>query len=449
MDAATIAILTGTSSSSVFSTSGGTLPDVAQGKLYMSVDGVTTIQRFMYMLPPQPLVGINGGTDLFLVTLVDFRYFANFGSVTNADGNWGSTGTTGNKWGDLILRAVNAALASVSTTTSGVWPPESVYGQPDIDSDFYTYFGPPDSVAEAALWNVGRTMSADYVIIRWSDASGFATAARAAAAPNKIAGGQFWNPLQSGATEFRTGPVMPNSITTVFPFWYDGYGYYDALSAIGSAHSDDADPRTHSGDGEYGNVQSQTYGPADLGSPYTSLVVTPGTINANNLTLRTTAKAVFDTATGLWNSANKTALQALALQLTKDFYDYQLQNFVETYRGLVSFDSRACLDVVYSYWPEPMTRVSRRPFNDYPTQFGHGLSDITVAERVQIVHITGVQSGGFWPAVIAPGGTSTGVVVNVKDANNSTLTVGLNYLAIRAKAPGSASPVPLYYTCKD
>lgn len=450
MAAADVSVLVGNvSPGSCYSNSGS--PDLQIKVFTAKVDGVTTIQRYMYMLPPMPLVGLNGGADLYLVTLVDARYYAQFGSVGSGAGG-GTTWASFNNWQQMITTALaqagmNSAAypggPSGAPSTYGTWPPESLYGQPDIDSDFYAFAGPPGIMADAALAATGRVVTGDYTVIKWADANTFATAARSANATNRAAGGVLWPQHQSGSTELPLVAHLPAEVTVAFPWWNDGMGYRQADPA--SAKTDDFDPRSHASDGEYGYNYSLTYLASSLGAPYSSLVF-DGSTAGINLNLRTTAKAVFtpDNSAGVQNA---TQLNNLGTQLAKDFYDAQLQSVTETYVGLVTFDYKAAFDVSYCFYPEAMTRISRRPLNEYPSRFGHGFGDQSAPERVQLCKPTGPVSGGFYPAVIAPGGGSTGVTCYLSPTNGETLSVGVNYPAIRAKTSFNGSPArPIYYT---
>lgn len=447
MHRADVAALIGTGAASVYYDSSGGIPSLTAGTLRMSVDGVTTITRRMYLLPPQPAFGLNGGADLYVVTLVDGRYFAQFGSVGSAANgltSWTAGTPPQNSWEGMIDGAVINATGSASLPTFyGTWPPESVYGQPELDSDFYAFAGRPGPMSDSALACTGRVLCAGpdplYTVIRWADANAFAAAARAANAAERRAGGSIF----SGYADLALVAHLPSSIQVQFPNWHAGYGY-DTCGNLAGGHGDDADPRTHSADGEYGLSTAVNVTRASLGAPYATMPADT-TTSGIALNLRTTAKALY-APDGTWDAANQTQCNNLAAQLAKDFYDSQLQSLTETYRGLIAFDARAALDVVYSYWPEPMTRVSRRPLNDYPTRFGHGFGDQSAPHRVQICQVTGPISGGYYPALIAPGGSTISTqVVYLFPTNGEALLIGTNYKAVRSQFGSHGSPAKAVY----
>jgi hypothetical protein len=440
MAAADVAALTGTGPRSRYYDSGSGLPRLQSCVFRMGVVPSTTITRTMYLLPPVPLTGLGGSADAYLVTLVDDRYWGQFGTLpTGGLSGWGFNNT----WQALIQNLLNQSLGSSAVSYPAPWPPAAAYGQPDLDSDFYTFGSPVGPMADAALASVGRVLCGDYAVVRWADANAAAAAARTANAAARIAGGALWPLHQAGGTELALVAHLPNTVQVVFPHWITGSGYAAATLLSGPILTG-CDPRPHSSDGEYGQATVLAYTPADLGSPYDSLVTDSGTPNGASVTLRTTAKAVYPANYGSGGGVtNLAAMQDLAKQLAMDFYDCQSQAVVETYRGLVAFDPRAALDVTYAYWPEPMTRISRRPLNAYPTRFGHGFGDVQAFTRGQLVKITGAVSGGFYPGALADSGPlGTSLVVDVLAPNGEALTPGLYYLGIRMP---SVSANPMYY----
>lgn len=444
MHRAEVAKLTGTGNESLYFNGG--IPSLHSGTLRLRADGgATTITRVMYLLPPYPLFGVNGAADLYLVTLVDSRYFAQFSSIGSAGSGLTSWVLT-KAWADMIDNSVLADTGGLPTHY-GTWPPESVYGQAELDSDFYAFAGPPGPFADASLAATGRVLCAGpdpgYTVLKWADANTFAAAARLANAADRVGGGALF----TGYSDLALVAHLPGLIDVQFPIWVEGFGYRNCGN-LGGGHSDDEDPRTHSSDGEYGLSIGFPVNPAtDLAPPYSTMPADRTTLGIT-LNLRTTAKAYFDPG-GTQDPANVTACTNLARQMAMDFYDAQIQAVTETYRGLVPFDPRAALDVTYCYGPEPLTRVSRPPLNCYPTRFGHGFGDTSAPQRVQVCKVTGGISSGYYPAVIAPGGTSTGFTVYLFPTNGEVLAVGSNYPAIRSELGHNGTPPrPVYCTAE-
>jgi hypothetical protein len=337
---------------------------------FVMSDGTGRAIGNLALLPPQPLLGLDGAADLYLVTLVDRRYLGNtFLFHPTAVSNFGSAGT----WAGMIGGAADAATfgGPVTITNDGISTasPAAVYGTPEIDSDLYAWDGPGGVQADASLDSCGMLLVADmagsistpYMTLRYDATPGFTAAARAAAAPDRAAGGLLW----ASDTDPRLGLVLPNVVTVNFPEWCDGVGYANVFRY-------GANLRSHGGSGGRGACQQITVTAASLGPPYSTLPVAP--TFGNPPSINTTAKAILSELSPSATILNTSDLNALATQLAKDFYDRARSGGVcETYRGIVPFDCRAGCYVVYSYWPEPMTRVWGGPINDFCRETFHNI----------------------------------------------------------------------------
>lgn len=428
-----------TSQRFVMRSEANTSPPVADKGVYVNLS----------MLPPQPLTGVNGASDLYLITLVDGRYFG--GSVRSSLITPFITDLTVNAWGNYLSYTIpdatddffaNEFLITQDGVT-GVFP-STVYGRPEIDSDLFGQFTDAGVLTDAALNSCGLVLVADvrpgtgavpgssrqYATLKWSAANTFAQAARAAS--EREAGGVMY-------TTHPAAPFLPSSVTTTFPDWCDGLGYVNPFKFGPNL-------RPHGGSGTYGSQYFINVTSTSLGSPYSSLPIKVSDNYYQGFVINSTAKAVYDTLPFSGQvPANFSALQQLAIQLAKDFYDSNSTAVSETYRGIIQFDPRAGLNVIYSYWPTPMTRVFRRPLNDSAEEMFHNL-DSPGGSGMQINRWKGenwapvkvTSTGGSFGAYVGyrmfdndldPTLWPQKEAVNITCANHETLIIGQMYWA--------------------
>jgi len=314
------------------------------------------LESSMWLLPPKPLLGVDGATDLYLVTLVDERYYWQFKPMQTAEIGFASYAN----WDDLI----DEILAHLDIESELPTAIESVYGMPEADSDIYANYENPAALLDAALANVGRVLcrsnraDGEYHILRWSEANTYLSTALSNHANRLRAGGKAWE-LSAATADHRRAAIMPASVVTTFPRWTDDNGY----------DTDDSLPqqsfRTSKQSGGYDSVYSKTVTAASLGSPYASLTTRAG----HTAALHTTAKA--EQAEPGDTPTNQTELDDLASRLAKDFYDSKLAATDATYNGVIDWDQKAGLDVVYDYTAS-ITRVVGRPWNRFQSEFQHG-----------------------------------------------------------------------------
>ncbi len=109
--------------------------------------GPFTVSSLMYMLPPRPLADHGGGFDgLYLVTLVDERYWFQYSSVTLHL-------NSSTSWDNLIVACANALGIFIYYT-----PIESTYSQPEPDSPLWVNEENPAVLLDAIAANLGRVV---------------------------------------------------------------------------------------------------------------------------------------------------------------------------------------------------------------------------------------------------------------------------------------------------
>lgn len=315
----------------------------------------------MYMLPPMPLDGEPG---LYLITLVDERYYwhqcKSAGVIT-------CTGTTSD-WSEIIDQ-IKTALG-VTLTYGAI---SADYGYPEPDSALYSNLESPAVLLDMVAANVGcavvRAMNGTYTLQRWADAQVDVNANYTATAPIITAfGGRS---VDTTGEAYRA--VMPASVTVVFPKWVDGSGYNEPTSF-----------RQYAKD-SYGAVWSKNRTLANLGAPYSGYANT-GLVKY----IHDTAKARF-TLVGDANPNNETALTTLADKIAKDYYDARTAWLDATYRGIRNLTPEGLSDILFSWDDRGVwTRVIPPPFNDGLSHFQHSTVNGGVAIPAELLFtITG------------------------------------------------------------
>ncbi|HYE77930.1 MAG TPA: hypothetical protein VEI97_08090 [bacterium] len=366
------------------------------GALKLKNGQADTVESRMWLLPPKPLLGVDGASDLYLITLVDERFHWQFRPFQSAGTSFDSTYPT---WAALV-EAIRSHLGLVLTIPTAL---EAAYGRPEPDSDLWAQYESPAHLLDAALANVGRVLcrtapaTGGYHALRWAECNTRLSTATTTHAAEIRGGGTSWA-IGAATTDHRRAAVLPASVVVTFPRWVTGAGYDRGPGAP------EHDYRDHSRSSGYTAVYAKTLAASALGSPYSSL----STLSGKALALHTTAKAEADASGG--TPANQATLDTLATYLAKDFYDSQLGSLDAAYRGLLSWDQGAGVDVVYSYLT-PATRVWRRPWNRYPQEFQHGFgwrkrppetamilvtSEATVADRYPAVRMDQHGLGATW-----------------------------------------------------
>lgn len=123
--------------------------------------GGDLIEFIVYMLPPTPLSGIRGLTgavqSLYLLTLVDVRYFLNFentGDITSALFSSSSAST----WNELFTYLVNQSPLLAGMTWDTI-SPQYLYPSKQM---FNLPYEPLPQVLDAVAYNVGQKIMVSY-----------------------------------------------------------------------------------------------------------------------------------------------------------------------------------------------------------------------------------------------------------------------------------------------
>jgi hypothetical protein len=356
-------------------------------KLILQADtgqvGTYLLELRMHLLPPRPLGGLildleqtDTGKDLYLLTLVDERYYWHF-----AGADWQPD------WGKLIARTAQALgfdtlspLGGFGAFVPGQPDPFAPYGVPESDSALFVNSENAAVVLDAALANIGHVLvggvgweGAVYTGSPVRQAARAVAAAHATWAKGRVAGGVILGQDPTVPDQLRN-LVFPYKVVVTFPKWIDTFGYYR--------------PRSHQdmwGRDSYESVwSSEVFTNALPG--YGSVKTTPYRIKI----FHDTAKARWppptdpnaDPAPATTDPSNAAALNALVRVLAIDYLDGLAGRIDEVYAGIVPAAGDGLNDATFVYRTDAcFTRLQGRPFNAGVGEFQHGLEILTVCAQ--------------------------------------------------------------------
>jgi hypothetical protein len=325
----------------------------------------TTVETEMFCLPPKPLVLPDQKAGLYLITLVDQRYFLQWTTAGKLD--------TGTSW-DGLLTAVASRLNIDMSLDSG-----GNYGNPHPDSDLYSPYINGALLLDAIAWNTGR------VIVRQWDgtyyAQNYSTAAGLVGDPDRLSGGDFTADLTTdNSKNLSPNAILPEKVTVTFPFYVDCMGYKTsptphvpfALTAADVYKVDvmltDVFP-----DSEYTGFQGAKVfhdtAPAFLTLP---------------------------TDTMPYNDSN---LQTLARQIATDFYNWQTTGLEEVAVSIFDAQPEGIHDL-YFLWDRDhcLTRIQRKPLNFMCEEFQHYFTPNHAFDGNNIINVQvtgGTDAAGY------------------------------------------------------
>lgn len=327
-------------------------------------DGSYAVETSMYLLPPRPL-GVLGGTNgLYLITLVDERFYAQWSGLSSFRPDGILT------WDNLFADLADALGISLSNGGEGI---SSVYGYVEPDSQFWSNYENAALLLDAAAWNVGRVvvrrLDGTYALQSIASAATSAVSSRGSkAVVVRVAGGDLLGNLDGSIKTPAGQAVIPQYVVTTFPMYITGDGtphYYN------SRYTTAIRPTAWTED-SYGDVFSVTNTPSTAGSPYSTLAGFSGT-----KILASTAKALYYTEQDE-DPYNLDDLEALALQLTQDYYAQQWTlSLDETYPGTLAWTPEGIHDITWTYGPTfATTRVFRQVWNYGVKEMQHSFGPV-------------------------------------------------------------------------
>lgn len=323
-----------------------TLSDITGENDFIMSQDSGTITAPMYMLPIKPLAKFGDSPGLYLLQLVDERYY--FQGVNCGVEVQTNIGT----WADLI-GALKTSLG-ISCTTPSI---SGAYGNPCQFSDFNATYQNSATMLDGALRNVGmglcRDLDGAYHIYTINESKGLIDSEQ-----TLLAGGDYTD-LSANNKE----AVFPGSIDVTFP------------KMVMSAETN---KRCHFMNAQYGRVPYVSL-PGDLyvkNTPAASCGYTAGSDYTE--TFNDTFCALYvDLSSGTpYNLGN---INNLAAQIAQDYYDEQDVGVDVVFPSIRNgWDNSATTDALcdwYVYWNngQCQSRVKRKPFNYFfgNTQYQH------------------------------------------------------------------------------
>ena len=343
------------------------------------------VETSMYMLPPRPLAEHGGSFDgLFLVTLVDERWYWQQRMVSLRPTGEAAGRTS---WNTLIDAAATALGISVTYSVS------ATYLYPEPDSQLYAVQERAAVLMDALGYNLGRTfvrnLTGGYSLLTNTASQTTADANRGtAAAVIRMAGGDLFSTLTqlpAGSLANARNSVLPATITVAFPIYVEPDAAGPAGGDVLDTSSGGASPVPYLLDSRYRNKRPSTWYSESCGGAYTRS--TPITSASNYIGLAGTGTVVLhDTAKALFSSEsdttprNATELNALALQLSQDYWDgLAMSALDEKYPGIVNWEPEGLHDVLWVWSADKgqaSTRVMCKGWNQGVTHFQHSATNV-------------------------------------------------------------------------
>lgn len=361
-----------------------------------------TVTTDMYLLPPRPLAETRGADGLFLVTLVDERWYWQGTSATLQP--WEpplrSNRTTWANLFDSLAAALGISL-TVPTIDAGF-----LYPEPDSQlwSSKENAAVLLDAVAQNLFLTFVRKLDGTYELMTNADSQSLAETNRGTAQRViRLAGGDMFSDLstlKAGDLSATKNAIVPASVDVTFPRYvepnYSGPGGGDQLNPANAAGS----PVPYLLNSRYRNKRPSAWQEDSYGEVYTkNVLITEGGDAVSDLTgkgthtIATTAKAIYRTEADAAPS-NQAELDALALLLAQNYYQEQaLTGLDEVLPGILNWEPEGLHDLLWTYSAnvrQASLRVMRAPWNLIAREMQHSASYVprgvggpTVAQSIR------------------------------------------------------------------
>jgi hypothetical protein len=295
---------------------------------FKMAQGGNVIQTPMIFLSARPVASFAGNPGLFLVTLVDERYFFQYAPMPVPNINPDTT------WESLMTDCSGALQISLQLDTIS-----TNYPEPEIDSDLNLQYENAAILLDACAYNTGTT------IVRRFDGT-----YKAMLHANSIAQSQAnkaditaWLAGGNAFDATTVNAILPGAVTVAYPaFRTDEFAYVRANSAM------IPQPRTT------GDYYSYTVQLDELGLGLQG-------IGGYTKTFINTCKAVF---AGEDLPVNLDILEALSFQIALDYYASTSSGFDQTVPGVFEWIPEGLHDIL-AYWQgdRVYTRIQGKPYN--------------------------------------------------------------------------------------
>lgn len=209
--------------------------------IYQKVDHDTSthepmLTAPMYLLPPVPVMGVGGVDQLYIVTLVDERYFWQWKTTTSVmDITSFPTGAGSNSWPTYVTWLCNGLGISDSGISNNI--PAAYYMEPD--SPFWCHYESPAVLMDAALYHQGsyfqRAVDGTLASNSWANVAVSYrnyVASKISRDMRKMFGGTavVQETLSGFVNKDPYRAMVPRRVIVTFPKWNDTPGEYRATA---------------------------------------------------------------------------------------------------------------------------------------------------------------------------------------------------------------------------
>lgn len=333
-----------------------------------------TVSTQMYMLPPRPLGELVGDFDgLYLITLVDERYFWQQGPITLHP-------TFSTTWADLLSQI--ATYLGIQLSYSSI---SSAYLTPEPDSHLWSNQEDVALYLDAIAYNIGRVLvrayDGTYSLMTPEASLAQARANRTdstGAVIREMGGDCFYSgsKLPVGSLQ-KSRNILPTAIRVTFP----KYVTDSTVPHFAEFRGNWSRWFLDSYNGTYAIDTPITSGGALFsglsGGPFVS-GVGGGHVSGNGTyTIFNTAKALYatDSLATSGTPSNVSGLTALAGQIARDFYTQNgVDGLDEVYLGILNWTPEGLHDIVFSWSVRSRiasTRVIRPEWNSIVRDMQH------------------------------------------------------------------------------
>lgn len=382
------------------------------------------LSSLMYMLPPRPLAEHGSRFDgLYLVTLVDERYFYQYSPVSLKV-------TKGTTWNNLVEQCGNAL-----GTVIGFVDIPGVFGAPEPDSHLWSTMENATILLDAIAYNVGdvivRLLDGSLKFLYTYESQTIAKANRGAASQVlRLAGGEIFNSgilYEGNLRNLPRNQPIPEFVNVTYPKYVIG-----------------DDPVPHFLNARYLNPRPTCWFEESFGEDFT---VTVPLLSGNEVfeqnvllrdffpmsgitgvpgyahTIHNTAKAIYSGERQAFTEEplNVSGLISLSMELASNWWDWQtMEALDEIYPGTYQWIPEGYHDIIWTY----SARAGRACTRVMKTQWNQGVKEMQHSTpppaQFQSLITAGPEEGrpdGPWiPAGV--GGPSVAQTIRDKFAND-------------------------------
>lgn len=372
------------------------------------------IETDLFLLPPIALAYTGGARkNLYLLPLVDERYFWNNEINTDGLSVWDATDDRWGNWTTLKDLFVDAMGIDISLGTSIVsewqfYDKQAFWHDPKRKDRRASL----PMLLDAYAANIGRT------VVRQFDGSVGINSIDSAATTHTVNLKNFAKLRRAGTDVFGAANPMSPAITT--PNFAGLRGLAVPASVIVTFPKTDR----NTGFEARGTSQEDCWYESEVTLASLSLAdFSSGSIADYKRLIVDSASAMYANDENFsGDPTNKTALDALAIKIATDFYKRLTYSMDSTFNGVCRFIVNAAYDsieVVYRK-SDCSTRVRSEPLNNYPDCFQHQVENsLDPVGDYQVVTLTGTLSAGG----------SANATITRRDGSTGTIKVWDNILA--------------------